>query len=374
MIHSLLSPSSAHRWMVCPGSAALCRNIPPEESEYAAEGTAAHALAESILRGTDYTLPQEYDTPEMRAHVQTYVDFVRIIGGVLEVETRIDLYPELGEECYGTADAVAWADDGLYIVDLKYGMGFVDAVRNPQLALYAAGFLRLYSQMDTIEKLHLCIVQPRIGNISQWDVTPGEITEYAALIRKKADIARTMASLPESEWLFMPEESACKYCRARGVCRRLCDAATFYADCDAPVTLSPDALSWAYTRIGLARIWADAVEKAVYGRLLHGEGVPGLKLVEGRKGIRKWRSDADALRAIKAAGITEDVFERKLFSPAKMEKLLKDEKITKEQWGALAPEITQENTKPVIADESDKRPEYRPQELTYPNMENHENG
>jgi hypothetical protein len=57
-----------------------------------------------------------------------------------------------------------------------------------------------------------------------------------------------------------------------------------------------------------------------------------------------------------------------------MEKLLKDKKITKDQWGALAPEITQENTKPVIADETDKRPEYKPQSLTYPNMELEENG
>lgn len=367
MMHALLSPSSAHRWMICPGSAALCRDLPPEQSEYAAEGTAAHALAESILRGTACALPSEYDTPELRQYVQTYVDFVRILGGVLEVETRIDLEPELGEECFGTADAVIWDGDDLYIVDLKYGMNWVGAQWNPQLTLYAAGFLRLYSVFDSIKRLHLCIVQPRIGNISQWDTDPDELRRFARVIRKKADIARSMADLTEIDWLFVPCETACKYCRARGTCRALHNVAAYTEG--EPAELMPEELADAYAKVGLVRIWADAVEKAVYGNLLHGEEIPGLKLVEGRKGARKWRSDADALRAIKAAGITADVYEHKLFSPAKMEKLLKDETITKEQWGTLAPEIIQENTKPVIADESDKRPEYKPQELTYPNME-----
>lgn len=372
MTHSLLSPSSAHRWMICPGSAAVCRDLPPEQSEYAAEGTAAHALAESILRGTDYDVPAEFDTPDLRQYVQTYVDFVHILGGVLEVETRIDLSPELGEECFGTADAVIWDGDDLYIVDLKYGMNFVTALWNPQLTLYAAGFLRLYSAFDSIKRLHLCIVQPRIGNISQWDTYPDELLRFAALIRKKADIARIMASMTEIDWLFVPNETACKYCRARGTCRALHNVAA-YSEGE-PAELMSDELAGAYAKVGLVRLWADAVEKTVYARLLHGDTVQGLKLVEGRKGTRKWRSDADALAAIKAAGITADVYEHKLFSPAKMEKLLKDEKITKDQWGALAPEITQENTKPVIADESDRRPEYRPPELAYPNMENTENG
>jgi hypothetical protein len=96
--------------------------------------------------------------------------------------------------------------------------------------------------------------------------------------------------------------------------------------------------------------------------------------VEGRRGVRKWRNEPDALAAIHAAGITADVYEHKLLSPAKMEKLLKDKKFTKDQWDALAPEITQENTKPVITDEADTRPEYRPEPLTYPNMENTDNG
>lgn len=373
-LHSLLSPSSAHRWMTCPGSAAICRDLPPEESDYAAEGTAAHALAESLLTGRPYTLPAEYDTPELRGYVQTYVDFVRILGGVLDVEVMLDLSKYLGEESGGTADAVVWVDDELYIIDLKYGMNFVDAHWNPQLALYGAGYLDLCSAFDHVGMIHLCIVQPRIENISQWDVSPHELMDFVALMSKKAAIARTMAGMPESEWLCVPDEAACRYCRARGVCRALFRAVNAISTEGEPAALDPGELSKAYGITPLVKIWAEAVEKAVYGRLLHGDAVPGLKLVEGRKGVRKWRSETDALNAIDAAGITADVYEKKLLSPAKMEKLLKDEKITKRQWDALAPEITQENTKPVIADELDKRPEYRPQDLIYPNMETQTDG
>lgn len=44
--HVLLSASSSHRWLACPPSAKLCAGIPDKGSEYAAEGTDAHALCE----------------------------------------------------------------------------------------------------------------------------------------------------------------------------------------------------------------------------------------------------------------------------------------------------------------------------------------
>lgn len=48
--HAVLSASSAHRWLFCTPSARLEQNFEDTASEAAAEGTAAHALAEHKLK------------------------------------------------------------------------------------------------------------------------------------------------------------------------------------------------------------------------------------------------------------------------------------------------------------------------------------
>lgn len=47
--HAVLSASSSHRWLECPPSAWLNAAILDKSSEYAAEGTDAHNLAEYKL-------------------------------------------------------------------------------------------------------------------------------------------------------------------------------------------------------------------------------------------------------------------------------------------------------------------------------------
>ena len=48
--HAKLSPSSAYRWIACPGSIRLSAGIPDTSSVFAEEGTAAHELCELCLR------------------------------------------------------------------------------------------------------------------------------------------------------------------------------------------------------------------------------------------------------------------------------------------------------------------------------------
>ena len=60
--HAILSASSSHRWLECPPSAKLCAELPDTSSEYAQEGTDAHALCEHRLKallGRETTDPTE---------------------------------------------------------------------------------------------------------------------------------------------------------------------------------------------------------------------------------------------------------------------------------------------------------------------------
>lgn len=66
---SLLSASSAHRWLKCTPSPVLELQFEEQSSAFADEGTAAHALAEYKLRrylGQECERPEsEYENEEM---------------------------------------------------------------------------------------------------------------------------------------------------------------------------------------------------------------------------------------------------------------------------------------------------------------------
>jgi hypothetical protein len=139
--HAELSPSSAARWMVCPGSVALSRGLPDTSSSFAEYGSDGHQLGEICLttganakdllgRKMDYGNVVDDDMARM---VQVYLDYVRQIvattGGQLFVERSLPIGQITGEDgATGTADAVIVTDDELIIVDLKMGRGVrVDA-------------------------------------------------------------------------------------------------------------------------------------------------------------------------------------------------------------------------------------------------------
>ena len=152
--HALLSASSAHRWLNCPPSVRLTESYEDKGSDYAAQGTDAHALCEYRLKqlfgiaAQDPTENLTWYDEEMESCAVDYASYIADLiaeakthckDPIVLIEQRLD-YSRFVENGYGTGDCLVIADGALNVIDLKYGKGIeVEAHWNPQMMLYALG-------------------------------------------------------------------------------------------------------------------------------------------------------------------------------------------------------------------------------------------
>lgn len=374
--HALLSPSSAARWMRCPASVVVTRDMPEDSSPYAIEGTCAHRLAELLLNGADGFPADEaakviaagVDPDSLVEPVRVYVDYVRSLGSEIVTEVSLDISLITKEpEARGTSDAVVFSEGVLHVCDLKYGKGEpVSAEENPQLAIYAGAALAAFDFLGEIREVCMHIVQPRLNSISVWRVSVDELMAFLAdVTRAGAQCLRLLDENRDPDTVpaefFQPCAKACRFCRNRGKCTALAKYALSVAGLElpAPLKASLDVQQLAYIldRIGLIKSWMDEVKAAAHAALMEGREVPGYKLVEGRAGSREWTDESKADKLLKAWKVPADFrYVKSLISPTQAEKLLKLKTLTDEQWAELCGYVSREPGKPTVVPASDKRP------------------
>ena len=365
--HSILSPSAMERIIACPPSALENAGRPDQESEYAAQGTDAHALCEAKLReylGEKASDPREdltwYDQ-EMEDCTDEYMTFVA--GQIMEarakckdpaimVEQLLDM-TEYGEGMFGTADCVIVADENLHIIDFKYGTGVKVSAGdeqkiNAQLACYALGALLIYDCLYEIETVTMTIFQPRLQNISSVTVDKVDLLRWGEEVLRPAV---TLALKGEGE--FHAGEH-CRFCKIRDTCRKRSEYSMELARYDfrPPSTLEDEEIEEILPKIDDLVNWANDVKEYALKAAISGKAWDGWKVVEG-KSNRKYKDEEAVAKAVKEAGY--DPYERKVLGITAMTKLL-----GKANFNRLLKKLLVKPVgKPTLVPKDDPRPEMR---------------
>jgi hypothetical protein len=380
--HALLSASSAERWAVCPIS--VTGGGERKSSRPAAEGTLAHYISETILRGLP--APQEGDTGECEGHtfdidesflrdVSAYVEYVRSRPWVdgYSVEVKSNYSASLAAPyalAWGTSDCSGFEENPsaprgrmLHVVDLKFGRNAVSPTQNLQMACYAAGVLdgmkpMLYLPGDTW--VQFTIFQPRLSHRPfSWVTTVQWIESTMQSLRLPAAAAVAYANgaiTPEMRGAF-PENPTdnCHYCKRQRECLSFNNKVIALGQ--APV------IKWQPEVFQMRKAiteYLEGLEQMALDQALAGSPLLGTKLVEGRAGSPALKLPEPELRQLLTRyGVLERAVKQveQWATPAKLRDLLKSVNVPPE---VLATVVQAGEKKPVIASSDDPRAAYAP--------------
>ncbi|MCV3150482.1 DUF2800 domain-containing protein [Enterococcus faecalis] len=369
--HALLGASSAHRWLVCPPLARLEEKIKDRGSSFAEEGTAAHELAELCLakrfklltakavnsRLKLFKETNSYYDPSMEDYVSLYCDLVeervnQYENASVELEQRVD-FTKWVPEGFGTSDVVVLSDKTIEIIDLKYGKGVpVDAYLNPQLMLYALGAVDKYDIIYEFETVRMTIIQPRLDNISTFEIEKEELLYWADnYVAPRA----VQAWEGTGEWKIT--DDVVKFSKVRAQLRPRAEKNFQLVDKyelkEAPF-LTNEEIAEILERAPEIKKWLEHVETyALQKARDEGEEFPGWKVVAGRSN-RKVSDVEGLLMVLEAEGFEDE----DILKPQELKAIGQLEKVVgKKKFAELASEfIIKPEGKPVLVAESDKRP------------------
>ena len=367
-MHAELSPSASKRWLMCPGSMILNKDLPNPANDYTYIGTIAHEVAECCLvreddperyldwwgfvnaqggagvvkelgPGSDKVFTHRVDRDMVDA-VKVYVDVIRadiaeMCGPEVKVEERVSM-EWLAPGMFGTADCIAVEPLGLMrVYDYKNGRTVVEVENNPQAMSYGLGAMGEGNPFG-IEEIELVIIQPNAphvdGVVRRWRLTPEELIAWGVgtLAPGAEAIELGETRLKAGDW--------CQFCPAKrqGVCPEIrrqmfgaIDVETDSADLPVqavptlpdPGMLTPDQVARVLTLEPLFSSWLKDVKAKALEDAKAGRGAPpGFKMVAGRSS-RKW-SDETQVKA-RLSRHRQDVYDIALKSVAQMEKMIK---------------------------------------------------
>lgn len=364
--HALLSPSAAHRWLNCTAAPRLEARVEDTGSTFAEEGSLAHAYCAKKLKaflglpadGEEKeiaALDAQYHTGEMDEYTDTYAAIVLekfnaaralVKDAQLLVETRL-AFGQYIPDAFGTADAIIIADGTMEVIDFKYGKGVkVSAWHNPQMLIYGLGAYDKFNFDYNIQRVRMTIVQPRIDNLSEYEVSTADLLAWAAdELAPKALMAYSgRGEQKPGEW--------CQFCKVKSSCRALANLCAGVAGKDPRLVSAKELAEDILPILPAVKTWLAGVEDYALEQAMHGVRLPGWKVVEGRSN-RKIIDTEGAAAALNAAGYPDE----QIYKPQELRTITDLERlIGKNQFAALAGGFIEKPAgKPTLAPESDKR-------------------
>lgn len=391
--HARLSPSSAHRWCLCPASVNRSEGLPDEESEEAERGTEAHAFLEAMIKRVEYKspIPSLIDATDMAAVHETLEYITNQTAGNLPAksEVTVDIGKMFGrDDCWGTMDTQMFKGHEIELLDYKNGMMVVEPFENPQLLLYGIGVMQTFANPFPDDyPIKLTIGQPRAhallphpnGAFRSWTVTYGElIGKWATYFRKR------MAATDDPNAPANPSTEACRWCRAKSIPGRcpeienqsLAAAQAIFAPMVTedlkvslqdnvsrePSEMAPEQIVFILDHEKMIIGWLEAVKKFAREQAIQGQVYLGQKLVSG-PGSRTWKDkdgkavSAELRKLTKKDGIRiskVDTMTETVISFPQAEKKLKP-LVNEATWEKVEAMMTSTKGKPALAPISDPR-------------------
>ena len=214
--------------------------------------------------------------------------------------------------------------------------------------LYALGALLEFDPLYDIHRVRMSIVQPRLSNISTFEMTADDLIHWAETeVRPKALLAY------EGKGDFCAGEH-CRFCKARYTCRARSEYFMMLAarDFKQPDLLTDEEIVDILPVAESLNNWVQDLIAYATQQAVDGKQWLGYKLVAGRS-VRKYVSETEIVKAATEAGYT-DIYKTVLLGVGELEKRM-GKKAFNEVLGKY---VVKPTGAPTLVPEADPRKPY----------------